>query len=282
MSVSREDIEMIARFMIRSMPLIGLCMIAGPACNGTGEGGLFETAPTGGERWTIRCFRTNAPDHAAQCQHLASLLRQVQGLKPSAVRVETDNLGSTLYYGEYRKVAAPDGGRLTYPPELERDQALIQQLTPDGRQRPFALAMPEPIDTRSGTEPTQWHVSRSEGTHTLEVAIFYNTPTFGQRKEAAEQYVKLLREDGLPAYYIHEPVKSRVFVGDFLESDKIPTPDGRWQYSARVLELMNRRPAEFRYRTENGHLRKVAGANGQMQPIPAPIVPVPRSAAPLD
>jgi hypothetical protein len=252
-------------------------LTAGLGCSDM-NGNLLSPAARGGERWTIRCFRSTAPGHAETCNHLAKLLGNVQGLKSSAVRVETGAFDSTVYYGEYTKVPSPRGTGLTFPPEMERDQALIQQLTPDGRQRPFALAMPERIEVRRGDEPVQWQVSRAEGTHTLEIAVFYNTPTFNERQRAAEQYVESLRKDGFKAYYLHEPVKSRVFVGDFVKSDIIPTPDGRWQYGPRVLELINRRPEEFRYHTENGYRRKIMDDSGQMQYIPAPVVPVPRAA----
>ena len=75
----------------------------------TGGGpGLFQSSSRSGERWTIRCYQSAAPDHAETCEHLAKLLRDVPNLKASAVRVRSDAFSSTLYYGEYAKVPAAE------------------------------------------------------------------------------------------------------------------------------------------------------------------------------
>jgi hypothetical protein len=139
--------------------------------------------------------------------------------------------------------------------------------------------MPQPVNQSDTGTYSPWHVSKAKGTHSLLIAVFYNTPTFDQRKEVAEQYVEMLREDNVPAYFHHEVVKSYVYVGDFSESDVTATPDGQWRYSARLEQMVQSRPDdEFKYLTENGHLRKRRGPTGEMIAPPSRLVPVPRDA----
>jgi len=263
-----------------SVLLAGLGLLPNLACDGpglTGGGpGLFGPARPSGERWTICCLRSRAPDHAEICNQLAELLKRVRGLNARAVRVQSDAAGSALYYGEYAKVPSPSDGSLVFPPELRRDLSFIQRLTLN-QSMPFALAVPEPFDKGETGGHPEWHVSNATGTHTLQIAVCYNTPTFDQRKEAAEQYVGVLRNEGYKAYHLHEAVKSYVFVGDFDQSDVVQTPDGRRGYGPRVAEFIARRPNdEFRYMTENGYLRKITGPDGQMVPLASQLVPVPR------
>jgi hypothetical protein len=250
------------------------CQPTGPASSGSSP--WLQPSRANEERWTIRCLWVSGPDHQAICEGLAQSLRGVQGLEADSVRVESDDRGSTLYYGAYALVPSREGGTLTLPPEMQRDMELIRSLMLN-RQAPFALAVPEPMSVPKSSEHADWLVHRARGSHTLLIAVFYNTPTFHQRQSAAMQYVELLRQDGYSAYYLHEPVKSFVFVGDFEERDLIQRPDGRWYFGPQVERLIASRPNdEFRYMTENGFLRKFRGPDGKMYPAPAQLVRVPR------
>lgn len=235
--------------------------------------GLFAPTPAG-EKWTICCRRIEEPGHAETAENLAAMLRRVEQLDSSAVRVVSDDTGSSVLYGEYRRVpATPGSDHLVFPPELQREMAFIRTLT-DGTSTPFYAARPESVEAGRKSEHPEWEATNAAATHSLLIAVFYNTEGFKQRRPVAEQYTAILREEGFPAYYYHEPVKSFVFVGDFNQSDVISTPEGP-QLGPRVEQLIARREAEFRHFTENGHIRKFIEGSREIVP-PSRIVPLPR------
>jgi hypothetical protein len=128
------------------------------------------------------------------------------------------------------------------------------------------------IGGRSGGADTQWHISKAKGPLTLLIARFYNTAGFNQRIEAAEQYCSILRQEGYPAYYEHQDVRSFVYVGDFELTDRY-RPEvrdrqgnirtGMWRLGPNVEALIARNPDEFRYITDNGHLIRRIGPDGR-------------------
>lgn len=259
---------------------------------GTAGGGLFGPTQAGGglfggsranvERWTIRCTRIETPDHRQSANYLADLLRKVPQLRARDVRVSSDAMGSTIYYGEYTKVAGSDGA-LIFPPEYQRDIELIRSLA-YRQQTPFFYAGPELLSTPEPTGPSgaEGDVSTARGTHGLLIAVFYNTLEFRQRREVAEMYVKDLRERGYPAYYYHDPVRSFVYVGDFDRSDLVLTRNGRVIYGERVEQFIARNPDEFKYQSENGHYLKRTLPDGTQTAPPSVLVPLPgRSGEPV-
>ncbi len=256
---------------------VALLVIAGlQGCEGAGNAGLFDA--TSQERWTIRCGTftpADVPDPVAFGQALADMLRQVRGLRPHDVRVVTSGNTCTIYYGQYVKVASPRTGQLVFPEKFQQDMQLIRSLVYNQTATPFLRAQPELIvpDRPPGAE--QWDVAHVRGTHSLLIAVFYNTPTFSERRSAAEEYVRLLRQAGYAAYYYHEPVKSFVFVGDFDATDIVQTPEGP-RYGPRVEQLIASNEAEFRHFTENGHIRLHHTPDGQVVRPETRLMPVPR------
>lgn len=269
---------------IRFLALIGgmgLGLLAPGGCdNTTGRisgGGLFRDPLAGREQWTIRCTRIESPNHRESARKLADLLGKVPGLRARDVRVVSDATGSTLYYGKYVKESSPDGG-LIFPPQYQKDIELIRSLTaPQFQSPPFFFAAPELVSPAEPAGPSgaEGDASTAKGTHSLLIAVFYNTPEFTQRKEAAEAYVKDLRERGYPAYYYHEPLKSFVYVGDFDRSDLVLSRDGRILYGRRVEELIARNPSEFRNQSENGQFLKRVLPDGTSVAPPALLMPLP-------
>jgi hypothetical protein len=254
----------------------GMMVLLGAGCeNKPGQPVNLFDAGGGSEKWTIRCRRMEGPGHVEQVEMLAKMLRQVKQLKADQVRVVSDANGSTVYYGQYRRVASSTSDQLAFPPEFLKDIEFIRSLSYGPGSSPFLTAQPELIDTTSASKHPEWEATNSAGTHSLLIAVFYNTPTFSQRKETAEQYVELLRQDGFPAYYYHEAVKSFVFVGDFTAQDIVNTPEGA-KPGPRVEQMIARREDEFRHFTENGHFRKSIEAPGK-EVIPlTQVVPMPR------
>lgn len=254
-------------------------LLAGASCDnrpGSGGGSIFSPIQSGKERWTIRCARLQTPAHRESADRLAQELGKVQGLRPRSVRVVSDATGSTIYYGEYTKVPSGDGS-LVFPDEYQDDIELIRRLA-YGRQTPFFYAEPELLSEQApGAVAAEGDVSNAKGTHGLQIAVFYNTPTFDERKQSAEQYVKLLREQGYAAYYYHEAVKSFVFVGDFNASDLMRDPRDRSRYvfGPRVQQLIARNPEEFKYFMENGHHVIYRDAGGGEVKLPTVLIPLP-------
>ena len=256
-----------------------LFLAAGPACDSTGGSG--EGLLSGGwggadnrEKWTIRCLRAEGPNHEAQCRQLADMLRLVKDLNSRKVRVVTDATGTTIYYGEYVKVPQRGSSVLVFPPEFQRDIGLIRQLG-IGQQPVFSGAKPELIEASETPGRKDWDVANAKGTYTLQIGVFYNTPTFHQRKWAAEEYVRILRQEGFHAYYRHQPGRSFVFVGDFDDSDLIGTPPDV-KFGPRIEQLIAQREQEFRYMLENAHPVKHGDGTGRMVVPPSILVPVPR------
>lgn len=269
----------------RRLVVLGLAVVAASAwwigCQTggdlSGRGGmepLFQPAGQGGEQWTILCRHYNAseaPNHAVLADQMADMLRQVKDLRANQVRVETTPTGSSIYYGTYRRVASKQTGRLVFPEQFQRDIELIRSLS-YGRFTPFFQAEPHMTGGREGGAFAQWDISKAEGPLTLLIARFYNTAGFDQRMETAEQYCSILRQEGYPAYYEHQEVRSFVYVGDFKFSDRY-RPEirdrqgnirtGMWRLGPNVEALVARNPDEFRYITDNGHLIRQVGPDGR-------------------
>ena len=247
-------------------------------CNEGGKpGGFFLFPQSDAEKWTIRCYYSKIPNHDYICKQLADLLKSIDGLNPDLVRVETTTAASSIYYGEYVKVPSRERDHLVFPPKYQKDIDFIQRLTIN-QSLPFRFAKPELIKKPSdelAPAMADWDVRQAKGTYTLQIGVFYNTPTFQERRKAAEEYVKLLRQDGFDAYYLHQDTRSFVFVGDFEESDTIQTQNGI-AFGPRVEQLIARRPEEFRHMLENLHKVKHSGPGGQMSLPPSILVPVPR------
>lgn len=264
---------MFIRLVQVSSLTLALTLLAG--CGGS-AGKWFGGAQKG-EKWRIRCYHNEGPNHEQTCNQVASLLGQISGLEARKVQVVSTPKSSTVYYGEYVKVASAGGERLVFPPDYQHDIDLIQRVAIN-QTFLFRMAKPEPLVPVQASGAGEWDVTRCKGTHTLQIGVFYNTPTFQERREAAEQYVKLLRDEGFDAYYRHEDVKSFVFVGDFSESDLVRTAQGT-ELGPRVGQLIARRPEEFGHTLENLHLVKRTSPSGEFAVPPSILVPVPREAS---
>ncbi|NLX13977.1 MAG: hypothetical protein GXY44_10045 [Phycisphaerales bacterium] len=266
-----------SRVLLTSLlPLIVLVTVVFFRCDSPGNsGGLFRSLQGKQDRWTICCLRVSILDHEAICNQYADLLRRVRELDAGKVRVVSDATSSAVYYGEYTKISEPQTDRLIFPTQYQRDIELIRRLS-SGNSTPFFGAQPELLERGDAPRHPQWSVFNASGQYTLHIAVFYNTGTFDQRREAAEQYVGALREAGFSAYFYHGMVKSHVFVGDFEEADIIHTPEGV-HWGPRVEEFVSNNEAEFRHTTENGVIRKRRMPDGQFVAPQSVLRQVPRA-----
>jgi len=288
----RQELFILGRLALRLGGIILAALLLGSGCDSTGNssGAWGKPAAAASERWTINCLRSSAPNHVELCNGLAELLRRTNGIDSKAVRVQSDALGSTIYYGEYTRVAGA-GGQLVFPAKMQQDIDRISHLTYN-QTLPFGLAAPESLggDTAGGGEG-QYNLTTARGKYSLLIAVFYNTPTFDQRREVAEQYTQQLRSEGVEAYVFHELVKSYVFVGSFGEnalttvrqparSPHVWTPAQTWEVSKEVQDFAAARAGEeFLYLTENGHRQKRVGPDGQSILVPSQLTRVPRPGA---
>lgn len=216
--------------------------------------------------WAIRCVTVSGPNRFRSAARYADGLKQVARLNPNLVQVFDENAESTVYYGRYRRTYDARRKRDKYKPDPLKDLALIRELSFPSNDRssgsaylwPFHLATVASLPSaRPGAG--RWNLSNAPGYYSLQIGVFYNTDGFHQRRLAAEQYCRSLREDdGVQAYYFHGPAMSIVCVGAFDKSaiDSVEQTDpltGRVRFSERIVDekMLNLQRA-YPYNLENG------------------------------
>ena len=222
-------------------------------------GAIFagHTSRHDGEEWTILCLEVTGENRVRTCDELAAALRRVPQLDPSKADIEHAGGVSKIRYGIYHRRLDAKREREGFGPEFLRDMQLIRSLAA-GERFPFAAARVVPKPTPNPGRP-EWEITHCPGVYTLHVGVFYNTATFGKRKESATRWVEELRKEGVEAYYLHGQVRSSVTVGHFGEGDIIReqvgprnnTANTRVRYSEKIQAL--RRQGRFKYNLENGH-----------------------------
>jgi hypothetical protein len=232
-----------------------------------------------GESWTIECTVDRSPQRVAAVDRLSGLMRKTNGIRSDQVKVIHGTDVSTLYYGTY--YLKPDArGQGSFPPQMNRDMQFIRQLTsPDnpGR-RLFAGARRVP-DIKPDEGPREWDLRLASGAFTLQIAVFYNTEEFHERKKAAVEYCKYWRDKGYDAYYYHGPRLSSTTVGIFQE-EAVKQVAGRPVYAENVIAFQKKEP-EFSWSLQNGqhiYLRR----DGQRVAQSSYLVKLPSNATPND
>ncbi len=219
------------------------------------------------EYWGIRCVSLRGENRFKLARFYAEALKKVEGLKPKLVRIYDEHGETRVYYGRYRMRIDRKTGKPKFKPDPGKDLALIRQLSmpaPPGSQTPyvwpFALATLEALPGERSV-PAAWELTNAKGVYSLQVAVFYDTPGFSERRYAAEQYCKLLRDNGEEAYYYHGPAMSIVCVGAFgkdaIQTVKQRDPlTGRVQFKQKIVDpKMLALQRKYPYNLENG--RKV-------------------------
>lgn len=119
-----------------------------------------------------------------------------------------------------------------------------------------------------------WNLARYPRAYSLQ--IMYYDPAFGPDfRKAAEEAVRVLREDGIEAYYYHGPHRSLVTVGLFSQEDfeQAPTPAGFLVEvpGPRIRQLQQ----QFPYSGANGRQLIQKFPDGSSEPLPSFLVRVP-------
>jgi hypothetical protein len=214
------------RHAIRSGWLAGLVLLSLPTsgCQLPRSEMTLRSANDEEDVWAIRCLTLHGANRLRMAQNYAEALKRVAGIRPDRVQVFHEAGDSVVYYGRYRRVYNEKTNTESFRPDHLQDLNLIRQLSLNVQDPavgartvwPFQLATMETLPLGRGSHP-EWLLSDAPGYYSLQVAVFYNTGEMRRRKYAAEEYCKLLREQGEQAYYDHGPVNSSVCIGVFPE-----------------------------------------------------------------
>jgi hypothetical protein len=191
----------------------GGCESAGPTAAPSAGAATGGKPTTDEEIWAIRCITLQGPERFAQAEAYAAALKKVPGLKPALVQVISDDDGTALFYGHYKRVYGPTGPTDKFTPDHLRDMEAVRALRVQSADVwPFILASMDILPTYRSAHP-EWDLNNADGYWSLHVAVFYNTDTMRSRRAAAEEYCAVLRQQGEPAYFHHGAANSSVYVG---------------------------------------------------------------------
>lgn len=218
------------------------------------------------EQWTIECGAYEGAERRQVADRMAALLKDVPEVDAEAIRVEHNDDRSRVLYGAYELEysVSEAGGRPTIElnDEIKNDADFIRKLAV-GTQYPFlqarAIEMPKAVEG-----PAKWDLRNANGVYTLHVGVTYATPNLQEYKEAAIEWVRVLREEGYEAYFYHSPDEPRVsicvgtFGADAVKQKKQINPVTKQEetvpvYTQQVNDLRARDPS-FQYNLENGHI----------------------------
>lgn len=240
---------------------LGLLLLVLAGCDMTGRpllGGPI-LGPQGEEEiYAIRCITLHGPERFRRAEQYAAALKRVHGLRPELVQILSDEDETAVFYGKYRRIYE-SGDTEAYKPDSLKDLETIRGLRLEGSEVwPFILAAMDMLPTWRSSRP-EWDLTAAEGYWTLHVGVFYNTETMRSRRSAAEEYCRLLREQGEDAYFHHGPAQSSVTVGRFpfgalaevrREDARAGRMTSRLQpVDPALIELQKRHP----FALENGH-----------------------------
>lgn len=188
------------------------------------QGGLFGGGKNTGDKeyWAVRCLSDAGPNRFTVLDQYAAALKDVPGIKDKYIVVIHDDNESSLYYGQFERVYNSKTASHSYKPDPTKELNLIRSIyvensrlaKEDVNNWPFRFATMARLPTGDSAHP-EWDLTRAPGYWSLQVAVFYNSDEMTQRKHAAVEYCKLLRNQGHEAYYHHGDEKSSVCVGTF-------------------------------------------------------------------
>lgn len=211
-----------------------LLMVALVGCNQSG--GLSADAASADEDLhAIRCISVRGDTRFQRSKEFAESLKMVSGVRTDAVQVYDVDGISAVYYGRYVRTYDDKTGAESYRPDPLRDLEMVRSLslTIEGRAVwPFVHATMAALPTQAG-RLAKWDLTNNPGHYSLQIAVFYNTADMRSRKQAAEEYCKILRDQGDEAWYHHGDTNSCVFIGSF-PKEAIQASRRENQYSGSV------------------------------------------------
>jgi len=175
------------------------------------------------------------------------------------VHDEADN--SMLYYGKYE---SPQTAAARRDLEAVKDLVERERVKSSAPWGPFLT--PVEIALTGGAAGRDLRTAADRGMYTLQIG-FYDGP---ERRDAAEQAVATLRDQGTEAYYFHGPNRSMVTVGVFPETAIQITSSGT-EYAPQVEALQE----QFPYNLANGRKLKETHRTGEVTHQPSFLVRIP-------
>lgn len=178
--------------------------------------------------WTVLAATFEGEHRYAQAQACADLLSRKAGVKQ--VWMEESQGTTNLYAGQFRTRSEADAKEALE--RIEKLELNNRRVFKDAEFAPLAgdVAPADPFDLNGYPHR-----------YSLQIAVY--DPNFGKHfRDAAEQAVHTLREEGVEAYYYHGPNRSLVTVGLFTDRDFVWRPDGQRAYGPAVTALQERYP----------------------------------------
>ena len=195
--------------------------------------------------FTISCQAISGPNHVELANALKANLVKATPLKDWYVIHEESQ--SVVYHGFYKSIDRSN------PKESQRahnDLKTIQSLTNGSGERIFPHSYIVEVTTPDPQAPAEWDLANANGYWSLQIAAYKDSP---KRKQYAVDAVREARAQGIPAYYLHGPNTSMVFVGAWprsavKEQDESTgqTPDPTQPLLVLSQALPANAPTEFR------------------------------------
>lgn len=234
------------------------------------EGGFFEnlfksSSSRGGDgdgEWAIALGRVTGEGHADRAERIGERIAGAAGAED--VWTSPDGDGTMIYYGRYD--ARND-------PIARADLRRWRGLHASGKMR-LPILMLTPIENRSATgdsDISQYALENvaSQGKYTYQVGM-YDEDYGDDFREAAEEAVRVYRDDGWEAYYWHGPVSSIITIGVF--SEEARDPEKKTPEALRVEALAR----EFPHNLLNGRTIRMTPPGGDPYDAPTFLVSMPR------
>ena len=266
---------------MRRWSVVGLVLMLS-GCSGNGGGGWFSPQ---GERWTILCLELRGPGCRESADRVADVLRKTSGIDRQEVQVFATSDSADIYYGTYYRRLDPLTGRRSIPKKMAADLTLLKELADDQGRHFFLHARSVPAPAPDVGRP-EWDLRNAEGVYTLQVAVYMNDQKMHQRKRAAVEKVRQLRDKGFEAYYYHGHSRSMVTVGTF-GPDALRDAHGQvrhvdiggeqrqiaQRYSDEVVALQ--RQEECAYNLTNDDIWYNKDDTGKLYPVESMLVRIP-------
>lgn len=203
-------------------------------------------APAGEQGWAIQIVQISGPTRHDEAMELIDRLRSTSSL----ANLWIEDLGNiaTVYHGRYSKASDP---------AIRNDLTKVQRVKLDGG-RPFAKSKLVPLVGGGQVITGPYDLRQFIGYYSLQIG-FYDEAFGKDFREAAEQAIRVLREDGHEAYYYHGPFRSIIAIGVFSYDQAFVNAGTYDTYAPQIRELQKK----FPYNLGNGVtlIQKQAGRN---------------------
>lgn len=214
--------------------------------------------------WTIECNAYEGPQRREMATRMAALLAEVPEIDKELVSVQHSDENSRVLYGNYPLEYVYSDKKREGAPVIELDDKIrggvdfIRKLAV-GDAHPFLQARPiEKPQEMQGL--AAWDLHNATGTYSLHIGVTYGTPNLDNYKEAAMEWVKVLREMGHEAYYYFDPDDARVsicvgtFGPDAVKEIYDENKGTREQVYTAAVNALRAKDESFQYNLENGHI----------------------------